>query len=118
MIIGVGTDILNQERVEALYTKYKKKFPSKILSSEELNYFNKLKHKSKVNFLCSSFCAKEAFVKALGTGFRSLYPSQITYSKNEIGAPSLEYVKRNNFKIHLSISNSDRYTQSFIVLEQ
>ena len=39
--------------------------------------------------MCSSFAAKEALVKALGTGFRGIYPPDISVIKNNLGKPDL-----------------------------
>ena len=105
MIVGIGTDLLERDRIEDLYNRYKEKFVCKILSKSELD-------------LCSSFSAKEAFVKALGSGFRGIYPSQLSLTKDDLGKPLMCTTLDDNFKIHLSISNTSRYTQTFIVLEK
>ena len=118
MIIGIGTDLVKQSRVAALLSKYGQKFLNKIMSKNEIFYIQKCNSESKLNFICSSFAAKEAFVKALGTGFRGIYPNQITYLKNNDGKPSLNVEKPINYSIHLSISNVAGYTLSFIVLEE
>ena len=89
MIKGIGTDLVEQSRVAALLSKYGQKFLNKILSKNEIFYIKKCNSEKKLNFICSSFAAKEALVKALGTGFRGIYPSQITYLKNDKGKPSL-----------------------------
>ena len=118
MIKGIGTDLVEQARVAALVSKYGQKFLNKILSKNEIFHIEKYSSESKLNFICSSFAAKEAFVKALGTGFRGIYPNQITYLKNDEGKPSLNIEKPINYSIHLSISNVAGYTLSFIVLEE
>ena len=71
-----------------------------------------------MNFLCSSFAAKEALVKAFGFGFRGIYPTDISMKKNEHGKPELIYHKLDKVKHHLSITNTDSYTLSFVVLEK
>ena len=62
--------------------------------------------------------AKEAVVKAFGVGFRGIYPSDISMQKNELGKPELINQKLENIKHHLSITNTDSYTLSFVVLEK
>ena len=118
MIVGIGTDLLERDRIEDLYNRYKEKFGCKILSKSELDQFAYIQDNRKINLLCSSFSAKEAFVKALGSGFRGIHPSHLSLTKDDLGKPFMCTTLDDNFKIHLSISNTSRYTQTFIVLEK
>ena len=118
MILGIGTDLIINSRVQKLYKKYGDRFLNKILSANEKAEFSNLKNSQKINFLCSSFAAKEALVKAFGVGFRGVYPSDISMKKNELGKPELINHKLENIKHHLSITNTDSYTLSFVVLEK
>jgi len=118
MIIGIGTDLVSNKRVNKLYEKYGNRFLDKILSAEEKAEFLNLKSSKKINFLCSSFAAKEALVKAFGIGFRGIYPSDISMQKSSLGKPQLVNRKLENIKHHLSITNTDSYTLSFVVLEK
>ena len=61
---------------------------------------------------------QEALVKALGTGFSGIYPSEITLEKDDLGKPSLVSSSLEDLDCHLSITNTDSYTLSFIVLEK
>lgn len=67
MIFGVGTDILKIERVASVYQRYGERFVRHLLMPEELQDFARTKNP--VRFLSMRFAAKEAIVKALGTGF-------------------------------------------------
>ena len=118
MILGIGTDLVHKVRIEAIYNKYDKRFTDKVLSNIEKKEFKKLKENAKVNFLCSSFSAKEALVKALGTGFRGIYPPDISIEKDKLGKPSIKSTRLETIKHHLSITNTDSYTLSFVVLEK
>ncbi len=118
MILGIGTDLVHKDRIEAIYNKYDKRFTDKVLSNIEKKEFKKLKENAKVNFLCSSFSAKEALVKALGTGFRGIYPPDISIEKDKLGKPSIKSTRLETIKHHLSITNTDSYTLSFVVLEK
>lgn len=68
MIHGVGTDVVQVSRIEAVWKKHGQAFARRILMPEELEGFARAKNP--VRFLAMRFAAKEAVVKALGTGFR------------------------------------------------
>lgn len=68
MIHGIGVDILRVDRVEAVWQRYPERFPQRLLMDEEQELFERSKHP--LRFLAMRFAAKEAIVKALGTGFR------------------------------------------------
>ena len=118
MIIGIGTDLVEKKKLQKIYEKYPNRFSEKILSECEKNIFSKLSKKKKVEFLCSSFSAKEAYVKALGTGFRGIYPPDITISRDRLGQPYISTKKTSPNKFHLSITNTESYTLSFVVIEK
>ena len=67
MIFGVGTDLLKVERVAATYERFGERFVHRLLMPEELQEFRLTRNP--VRFLGMRFAAKEAVVKALGTGF-------------------------------------------------
>ena len=67
MIFGIGTDVLQAERVERTWQRFGEHFARRLLLDEELALFAKAKRP--VRFLAMRFAAKEAIVKALGTGF-------------------------------------------------
>lgn len=118
MIIGIGTDLVQNNRIKSLYEKYEGRFADKVLSKKEKKEFMRLDKNKKIKFLSSSFAAKEALVKALGTGFRGIYPPDISIIRNESGKPSLIANKLALIKHHLSITNTESYTLSFVVLEK
>jgi holo-[acyl-carrier protein] synthase len=67
MIFGIGTDILQAERIGTAYGRFGERFVSHLLMPEELADFRRTRNP--VRFLGMRFAAKEAIVKALGTGF-------------------------------------------------
>jgi len=67
MIFGVGIDILQAERVTKMYRDHGQRFAERILMPEELGMFASQKRPER--FLGMRFAAKEAVVKAMGTGF-------------------------------------------------
>lgn len=68
MIFGIGTDLLEVQRIEHAWQRFGEHFPQRILMPEEMAGFQR--SKNPVRFLATRFAAKEAVVKALGTGFR------------------------------------------------
>ena len=68
MIFGIGTDLCEISRIEAAYARFGEHFPRRILMARELEDYQR--SKNKVRFLAMRFAAKEAIVKAMGTGFR------------------------------------------------
>ena len=66
MIFGVGTDIVELARVQATYDRFGEHFVRRILMPQEVELFRRSKHPAR--FLAMRFAAKEAIMKALGTG--------------------------------------------------
>jgi holo-[acyl-carrier protein] synthase len=67
MIFGIGTDVVQQERVRLVHEKFGERFVERLLLPAELAAFRR--YKRPVRFLAMRFAAKEAIVKAMGTGF-------------------------------------------------
>ena len=67
MIFGIGVDVLEAARVKKLYAKYGDHFVERLLMPAERAQMAKTKRKER--FLAMRFAAKEAIVKAMGTGF-------------------------------------------------
>lgn len=93
MIFGIGTDILKQSRVERIYGQYGDRFAERLLMDQEREYYEKAKNK--VRFLSMRFAAKEAIVKALGTGFANGVWIRDTGSvPNALGQPQVIFSER------------------------
>ena len=124
-IIGIGVDIIQNNRIKNLLKN--KKFLGRIYSDRELKLSKQ--NKNKVAYFAKRFAAKEAFSKALGTGFRSgLEFKDIEIVNNKVGKPL--YVKnkkiikivKNKFKIKnfnsfLSISDEKDYSTAFTIIQ-
>jgi holo-[acyl-carrier protein] synthase len=69
MIFGVGTDLVEVQRIERVWRRFGAHFSKRILMPEEISGFDC--SPDPVRYLAMRFAAKEALVKALGTGFRN-----------------------------------------------
>ncbi len=72
MILGIGADIVNIERVEKLLQRFGAKFEQRLFTAGEIAYANargKAGAHVKASTLAKRIAAKEAFVKAIGSGF-------------------------------------------------
>lgn len=124
MIFGIGTDIVEVERIRNLDSL--EKFADKILSLNELEVFKFQIDEKKVTFLAKQFAAKEAVSKALGTGIgKDIRFNQIEILRNSDGKPYLNHDGMittifNDLgitKTHVSLSDEKKYALAFVILE-
>ena len=124
MIYGVGTDICKLSRIESM--KSLDAFAEKVLSDNEKKIFSSKDETKKIKFLGLQFAAKEAVVKAFGTGFKKpMMPKQISVLRNDEGKPIIEFDESiksfiNDLGIkssHVSLSDDGGYAVAFVILE-
>jgi len=123
-IIGIGTDIININRISKVIKK-NKLFTKRIFSNEEIKLCKK-----KMNIyecFAKRFAAKEAFVKALGTGFSKKLSFKEIYVKNNtegkptinIRGKSLKVVKnilKKKYNILLSLSDDKPFATAVVII--
>ena len=127
-ILGTGIDIVENFRLKKLLLKKKSNFKNKIFTNNEIAYCEK---KSNItNCYSKRFAAKEAFVKALGTGFRkNINFKDIEVLKNHYGKPYLLINKKvinkiktsfkvKKFNILLSISDENKYAIASVIISK
>ena len=124
MIYGIGIDVIQPHRVARLLEKYGERFVQRVLTPLERPRYERTKQH--VLFLANRFAAKEAFSKAMGTGFRYPVTLQcISVVQNSAGKPSLEFnepltalVKSRGINgHHLTISDESNLACACVVLE-
>ena len=124
MIYGVGTDLVDIERVKKILSKNRDGFVKRVLSEHEQALFT---NKADSAAYCAKrFAAKEAFAKALGTGIGRVVSFQdLTIRNNENGKPHfipseklrLYLLEKGINQGHLSISDESQNAIAFVVLE-
>lgn len=93
MIYGVGTDIVQQSRIDAVYRRFGEHFVNRLLLDEERALFEKSRRPAR--FLAMRFAAKEATVKAMGTGFaHGVWIRDVGITNNEWGRPLIIWSPR------------------------
>ena len=125
MIYGIGTDIVKVNRIQASVQRWGEAFAQRILHESELVHYQKAA--SPANFLAKRFAAKEAAVKALGTGFSDgIRLREISVGHEPAGRPVLLFYGKTQQRIeqagiissHISISDEQDYVIAFVVMEK
>lgn len=120
-IKGIGTDIIEIDRIEKILNRYGQKFLDRLFTVEEQKYCQK--HRNFCQHFAGRFAAKEAVAKALGTGIsKNIIWTDIEIINNEQGKPQvyLSQKIRNEYcdpTIHLSISHAKKYAVATAILE-
>jgi holo-[acyl-carrier protein] synthase len=93
MIFGIGTDILELQRVEETYKRFGQRFVERLLMPQELTLFPGARNPAR--FLAMRFAAKEAIVKAMGTGFANgMWIRDAGLMPNHLGRPDMIFSPR------------------------
>ena len=123
MIIGIGTDIAEVSRIAKSIENIA--FKEKVFSPSEIAYCESKANKAER--FAARFAAKEAFFKALGTGWRDgMAFNEVEVINDEIGKPDLniigataEIIKKRNIKtIHISLSHVKDVAIAMVVLQE
>jgi holo-[acyl-carrier protein] synthase len=124
MIYGIGIDVIQPHRVARLLEKYGDRFVQRVLTPLERPRYERTRQQ--VLFLANRFAAKEAFSKAMGTGFRYPVTLQcISVIQNSAGKPSLAFNEPLEALVnsrginghHLTISDESNLACACVVLE-
>ncbi|WP_408955556.1 holo-ACP synthase [Natroniella sp. ANB-PHB2] len=119
---GLGIDIVEIERIaEAI--KKREKFKQRIFTKNEVSYCEE--YKESWPYYAARFAAKEAIVKALGTGFRGFTWKEVEIVKDDLGKPTVKLYNRaqklaqekgiKNFLISISHSRDYAVAQAIAI---
>ena len=121
MIVGIGNDIIEIERIEKAISK--EGFKNKVYTQRELK--NIKKRGDRVETYAGIFSAKEAISKAIGTGVREFSLTDLEILNDDLGKPyvvvseRLDKIiksKKENYQIEISISHSKKYATAMAIV--
>ena len=128
MIVGVDTDIASVGRVGRLFERHGQRALEKLLAPSEIDDFARVRDQAR--FLAKRFAAKEAFSKAVGTGFKAgVFMKDIGVINARSGAPTLKLTggaaarlaaitpADHEAVIHLTLTDDHPWAQAFVVIE-
>lgn len=121
MILGVGTDIIEIERIKKAIERTPK-FLEKAFTEKEIELF---KSKAmKAESIAGNFAAKEAISKAIGRGFRGFAFNDLEVLRDELGKPIVnisdkvkEFLEYEEVIFHISISHNKTCAIAFVTME-
>lgn len=129
MIIGMGSDLCNIERIQASLERFGERFENRVFTEIERAKANRRPF-TKAGTLAKRFAAKEAFSKAVGTGFRSgVFMKDIGVINAVSGAPTLALTggakarldalvpQGHEAVVHLTLTDDHPWAQAFVVIE-
>jgi len=127
VIIGIGTDIVAVARVAAAFERRGEALAERLLHPDELDLWRQ--KNQQVAWLAKRFAAKEALLKALGTGLaQGISWQDMVVLPNELGRPTVTWLAQAKAYLqeltqggiahtHLSISDEDDHVVAFAVIE-
>ena len=129
MIIGLGSDLCNIDRIQASLDRFGERFEQRVFTTVELARAARRPF-TRAGTLAKRFAAKEAFSKAVGTGFRDgVFMRDIGVVNAPSGAPTLALTggakarldaltpPGHGARIHLTMTDDHPWAQALVVIE-
>ncbi len=127
MIIGIGIDSVDIRRIEQTIKRFGTRFLNRVFTLEE--QARSEKQKNKIASYAKRFAAKEAMVKALGTGIgKGVGWKDVCILNNQYNQPKIELngkaktvldqlCEKKTSKLHISLTDEYPYAQAYIIIE-
>jgi holo-[acyl-carrier protein] synthase len=128
MILGIGSDLCNIERIQASVDRFGERFLKRVFTDIERAKAARRPH-TMAGTLAKRFAAKEAFSKAVGTGFkRGVYMKDIGVVNAPSGAPTLQLTGGakarldamappcHAVEVHLTMTDDHPWAQAFVII--
>lgn len=129
MIIGIGSDLCNIERIAKTLDRFGERFTNRVYTETEIAKANRRHRKAET--YAKRFAAKEACAKALGTGVprRGVHWKHMGVVNLPSGAPTMELTggaavrlaemvpEGMEARIHLTITDDHPWAQAFVIIE-
>ena len=129
MIVGLGSDLCNIERIQSALDRHGGRFEQRVFTDIEQAKANRRPY-TKAATLAKRFAAKEAFSKAVGTGFKAgVFMKDIGVVNLPSGAPTLALTggakarldaltpQGATLLVHLTLTDDHPWAQAFVILE-
>ena len=129
MIVGLGSDLCNIERIAASLDRFGARFEARVFTEVERAKAARRPF-TKAGTLAKRFAAKEAFSKAVGTGFRAgVFMKDIGVVNAKSGAPTLSLTggaqarldamipEGHVARVHLTMTDDHPWAQAFVIVE-
>ena len=129
MIVGLGSDLCNIERIQASLDRFGTRFEHRVFTATERAKADRRPF-TKAGTLAKRFAAKEAFSKAVGTGFKAgVFMRDIGVVNAPSGAPTLSVTggakarldaltpQGHALRVHLTMTDDHPWAQAFVVIE-
>ncbi|MGL5417572.1 MAG: holo-ACP synthase [Clostridium sp.] len=122
MIYGIGNDIIEIARIKKAIERTSI-FLTKVFTDKELEYFESKKMRAET--IAGNFASKEAFSKALGTGFRGIELKDIEILRDKLGKPYIQVRKEilekfelEKSQIYVTISHNKTSAIATVIIER
>ena len=128
MIVGIGSDLCNIERIQGSLDRFGERFLNRVFTDVERAKAERRPF-TRAGTLAKRFAAKEAFSKAVGTGFkRGVFMKDIGVVNAASGAPTLELTggartrldalapPGHAVEVHLTMTDDHPWAQAFVIL--
>lgn len=124
-IHGIGTDIVDTQRIIKIWERYGHRFAQHILAASEMA--DLMANKNPARLLAKRFAAKEAIAKALGTGFRGeVLLTNIAICHDNLGKPKVEFLGSTqefvttfgDLHVQVTIADEEKYVVAFAIVSE